>query len=120
MALVQALKERIWLQRLLKELRWQAENAKGSSTRTTKRRSHSPAIPNTTHEPQYHFVHECVEHGDIELEYCPTADMVADAFTKALPKNRHWMLLGRMGMKSARAFLGSNLLGLTEYCFERN
>ena len=49
---------------------------------------------------QYHFVHKCVENGDIELEYCPTADMVADALTKALPKKRHWLLLEKMGMNA--------------------
>jgi ribonuclease HI len=107
MALVQALKESIWLQRLLKELGRQAENAKtvyednqGAIALANNPEYHA----RTKHiDIQYHFVRECVENGDIELEYCPTADMVADALTKALPKDRHWMLLERMGMKSATA-----------------
>jgi len=107
MALIQALKESIWLQRLLKELGRQAENAKtiykdnqGAIALANNPEYHA----RTKHiDIQYHFVRECVENGDIELEYCPMADMVADALTKALPKDRHWMLLGRMGMESATA-----------------
>jgi hypothetical protein len=107
MALVQVLKESIWLQRLLRELGREAENAKtiyednqGAIALANNPEYHA----RTKHvDIQYHFVRECVENGDIELEYCPTADMVADALTKALPKDRHWMLLGRMGMKSATA-----------------
>ena len=33
----------------------------------------------------YHFIHWVVETGTLHLVYCPTADMVADALTKALP-----------------------------------
>jgi len=34
---------------------------------------------------RYHFIHWVVENGALRLVYCPTADMVADALTKALP-----------------------------------
>jgi hypothetical protein len=103
MALVQAAKESIWLQRLLKELGREAENTKtiyednqGAIALANNPEYHA----RTKHiDIQYHFVRECVENGDIELEYCPTADMIADALTKALPKERHWMLVERMGMK---------------------
>jgi len=103
MALIQALKENIWLQRLLKELGRQAENARtiyednqGAIALANNPEYHA----RTKHiDIQYHFVRECVENGDIKLEYCPTADMVADALTKVLPKERHWMLVERMGMK---------------------
>jgi hypothetical protein len=33
----------------------------------------------------YHFIRWVVENGAIRLVYCPTADMLADALTKALP-----------------------------------
>ena len=107
MALVQAAKESIWLQRLLKELGREAENTKtiyednqGAIALANNPEYHA----RTKHiDIQYHFVRECVENGDIKLEYCPTADMVADALTKALPKERHWKLLEKMGMKIATA-----------------
>ena len=105
MALVQATKESIWLQRLFKELGREAENLK----QILKNNQGAIALANnstyharTKHiDIQYYFICECVESGDIELEYCSTVDMMADALTKALPKERHWILLRRMGMKSA-------------------
>ena len=105
MALVQATKESIWLQRLLKELGRKAENVKQilEDNQGAIALANNPTYhARTKHiDIQYHFIRECMETGDIELEYCPTADMVADALTKALPKERHWTLLGRMGMSAA-------------------
>ena len=46
---------------------------------------------------QYHFVKEKVEAKAIELKYMPTREMVADTFTKALPRDafeRHRLALG--------------------------
>jgi hypothetical protein len=47
---------------------------------------------------QYHFVRNCVEDGTTRLEYCPTEDMVADGFTKALGPERQRKLARMMGM----------------------
>jgi hypothetical protein len=33
---------------------------------------------------QYFFIANCIEKGDVKVEYCPTEDMVADIFTKSL------------------------------------
>jgi hypothetical protein len=42
--------------------------------------------PRTKHiDIRYHFIRWVVEKGSLRLVYCPTADMVADALTKALP-----------------------------------
>jgi hypothetical protein len=49
---------------------------------------------------QYHFVRECVENGRITLEYCETADMLADALTKPLAKQRFQEMVTRMGLQS--------------------
>jgi hypothetical protein len=47
----------------------------------------------------YHFVRNCVEDGRLELEYCPTEDMVADGLTKALAPEHHWKLIKMMGIE---------------------
>jgi hypothetical protein len=103
--LVQATKESIWIQRLFKELGRKAEDEKQilEDNQGAIALANDPAYHACTKhiDIRYHFVRECVENGDIALKYCSTKDMVADALTKALPKERHWILLGKMGMKTA-------------------
>ncbi|OAX30804.1 hypothetical protein K503DRAFT_704789, partial [Rhizopogon vinicolor AM-OR11-026] len=49
----------------------------------------------------YHFVRTHVKNGTFELQYCPTEDNVADAFTKALPRPRLQKLHALMDLGSA-------------------
>jgi hypothetical protein len=42
--------------------------------------------PRTKHiDIHYHFIRWVVKKGSLRLVYCPTADMITDALTKALP-----------------------------------
>jgi uncharacterized protein YgfB (UPF0149 family) len=50
---------------------------------------------------EHHFVWEQVENGEITFEYCLTEDMVADVFTKALPKEWHNKLITMFGLKTS-------------------
>jgi Reverse transcriptase (RNA-dependent DNA polymerase)/gag-polypeptide of LTR copia-type/Pol polyprotein, beta-barrel domain/GAG-pre-integrase domain/Integrase core domain len=102
MAVVQAAKESIWIQRFVKELGRNLDNGKviyvdnqGAIALANNPEHHA----RTKHiDIQYHFIRECVENDLIELKYCPTEDMVADGLTKALAKDRHWKLAGKMGL----------------------
>ena len=38
---------------------------------------------------RYHFIRQHIEDGAIRIEYVPTADQLADALTKALPRIKH-------------------------------
>ena len=46
----------------------------------------------------FHFVRERVASEDIEVIYCPTDEMVADAMTKALPKEKFLKFREIMGI----------------------
>jgi hypothetical protein len=46
------------------------------------------------------WINQCVENGRITLEYCETADMLADALTKPLAKQRFQEMVTRMGLQS--------------------
>jgi hypothetical protein len=48
---------------------------------------------------QLHFIRDHVEKGTVNVEYCPTDDMLADVLTKCLARERHECLLGLMGMR---------------------
>ena len=44
-----------------------------------------------------HYIQDLVEREVIKFEYCPTAQMLADILTKALPEQAHWELLKLAG-----------------------
>jgi hypothetical protein len=115
MALLQAVKESIWIQRFLKELgRYSMvknidrimEDNQGAIAL-----AHNPEYhARTKHiDVQYHFVRECVEMGKVKLVYCPTEEMVADALTKPLARDRHWGFLRKMGLETMENFNESKM-----------
>ena len=101
-ALVQAAKESIWIQGLLKELGFTTVDSNliyGDNQGSIALANNPEYHARTKHiDIQYHFIRECVQNNKINLKYCPTADMVADGMTKALPKERHMDLLAKMGV----------------------
>ena len=56
---------------------------------------------------KYHFIREQVTKGTIKVEYCPTTEMVADMFTKALPKDQFTKLRQMVGLTSSDQFSGN-------------
>jgi len=51
---------------------------------------------------QLHFIRDHVEKGTINVEYCPTKNMLAELMTKGLARERHERLLGLMGVGSCK------------------
>ena len=103
-ALTQAVKESMWIQRFLKEIgRYDGvkdanviyEDNQGAIALANNPEFHA----RTKHiDIQYHYVREKVQSGEIDLVYCPTAEMVADQLTKALSPMRHQYLIEKMGI----------------------
>ena len=48
---------------------------------------------------KHHFIKEAVQAGTISVSYYPTADMLADIFTKQLPRTQYEKLRSRLGLK---------------------
>ena len=48
---------------------------------------------------KFHFLREKVASAVIVLEFRPTEEMVADGFTKALPRDKHTKFIKGLGME---------------------
>jgi len=92
MALASAAQEAIWMRQLLTDLR----NPPREPTRIFEDNQSAICLAKN---PQfhgrakhigirYHFIREQVEKGTVELQYCPTEEMVADMLTKGLSRER--------------------------------
>ena len=101
MAEAGAAKEAIWLRKLLSSL--------GKPTGTIKILADNQAAIKLASNPatsarskhidvQYHFVRERVASQEIVFEYVPTAYMVADALTKAVPEEKTSFCRDSMGI----------------------
>ena len=47
---------------------------------------------------KYHYVRELVQDKEVKMEYINTKEKIADIFTKALPKDAHEYLRGKLGV----------------------
>ena len=102
MSLYSATQEAIWLRGLLKDLNYCAKNAttifqdnQGCIALAKNPVYHS----RTKHiDIKFHFLREKVASAVIALEFKPTEEMVADGFTKALPRDKHTKFITGMGM----------------------
>ena len=101
-ALGSATQEAIWLHQLLTDLRI---DTKGSVEILEDNQSAIAMAKNSVGHKRikhidirHHFIRETVQAGTINLSYCPTADMLADIFTKKLPRIQFEKLRSRLGL----------------------
>ena len=91
----------IWMQRVLKQLRWNQESCviycdnsstiKLSKNPVMHRRSKHIAV-------RYHFLRDLSKDGDIELKYCSSQEQVADIMTKPLKLDTFVNLRNQLGV----------------------
>lgn len=101
MAATEATKQAIWLQELFAEITWR------ECERVTIRIDNKSAIALTKNpvfhgrskhiHMRYHFIRECIENEQVEVEHVPGNKQKADILTKAL---------GRIKFKEMRSFIG--------------
>ena len=60
---------------------------------------------------RYHYIREALNEKLIELNYCPTENMIADILTKPLPKGRFEILRGKMGLEEVKSSPPDELSG---------
>ena len=48
---------------------------------------------------RYHYIREAIDHGIVDLTYCPTKEMVADILTKAVSRGQFEYLRIKMGLQ---------------------
>ena len=88
-ALGSATQEAIWLHQLLRiDTKGSIEILEDNQSAIAMAKN-SVAHKRTKHiDIKHDFIRETVQAGTINLSYCPTADMLADIFTKQLPRTR--------------------------------
>ena len=95
-------KDIIWHRRLLSNLRFGQNHATRlfSDNQSTIRLVHNPEFHRRTKHIDivYHFLREHQRVGDINIQYIPTFDQLADLFTKALPVDRFSLLRSSIGL----------------------
>jgi len=103
MALSSATQEAVWLRRLMADLGLGdtgatriLEDNQGAIALAKNPVSHS----RTKHiDIRHHFIREAVEDDIVEIEYCPTKEMLADILTKPLPRVTFQYLRKKMGLE---------------------
>ncbi|CAL8167155.1 unnamed protein product [Prunus armeniaca] len=56
---------------------------------------------------RFHFIHDALKNGEIDILYCKIEEQTADIFTKALAKDRFEYLRRKLGVISAKHLEGS-------------
>lgn len=103
-ALTEAVKESIWLKKLLKEIDFKIQDKivifeDNESTRkiimTDKQSNRTKHI-----SVRYHFIRDLVKKNEISIDYCPSDDMIADTLTKPLSRVKFQKFRDLLGIRN--------------------
>lgn len=101
MAAAHAVKEALWLRKLLCDFDWELEPVKISCDNqgAIKILKHPIASNKSKHiDVIYHFARERVARKEVIFGYCDTKENIADCLTKALPENKFTFCVKGMGL----------------------
>jgi hypothetical protein len=111
-ALADAAKEGIWLNRLEKEIF--PENTPKvilleDNQSTIKTAKNDIINERSKHiDVRYHFIRENIRADKLEIRYCPTDQMVADALTKPLGRTKLELFVAEMGLVPRSSHQGTH------------
>ena len=91
----------IWMQRVLKQLRWNQESCViYCDNSSTIKLSKNPVMHGRSKHivVRYHFLRDLSKDGDIELKYCSSQEQVADIMTKPLKLDTFVNLRNQLGV----------------------
>ena len=101
-ALSSATQEVVWLRRLLTDLKILQDRPTvlmGDNQGAIAIARNAVAHARTKHiDIRYHYIHEALKEGIIDLRFCPKNEMTADLLTKPLPRGQFEQLRLAMGM----------------------
>nr|GEU29048.1 Gag-Pol polyprotein [Tanacetum cinerariifolium] len=112
-AAAQASKEAVWLKMLLEELRYKQEKITlFYDNQSALYLARNPAFQSKTKHirVQYHFVHEKVEEGTVDMQKIHTDDNVADYLTKAINCDKFIWCRSSCGLAETSGYNGIRLL----------
>ena len=103
MALSLATQEAVWLRHLVEEMGNPDQEAPVifEDNQGAIAAAHNPVFHRRTKHIQirYHYVCEAVAEEIIKAIYCPSSELTADIFNKAIPKDQFELLRAKMGLE---------------------
>jgi hypothetical protein len=101
-AITEACKEAIFMNRLMSELLNKDQGAVRlfNDNQSAQKMAYNPVFHNRTKHIaiRHHFIRNAVKEEKVALEYLNTEKMIADVMTKALPKVKHYFCMNALGI----------------------
>lgn len=105
-SLAESCRELLWLKKLLKDFGEPVQEPVQifeDNQSCIKMLEQNAGLKRSKHvDTKYHFVKDLAENDNVNVTYCPSADMLADIFTKPLNRVKLEDIRERIGLRSLR------------------